>query len=241
MTKQAVIIGVGASDGVGGALARRFGREGYRIFLAGRTKEKLDVIAKEVEDLGSEAVSVPTDVTDEGQVNNLIETVAKSGALDVICYNAGNNAVIPFEKLDAKTFEQFWRVCCFGGFLTAQAAMPILEEQGHGTFLFTGASGSMRGKPNFAHFASAKAGLRMLSQSLARSYGPKGIHVAHVVIDGAINGNQIKSRYPEYLDHLGEDGALDPEGIAEAYWNLHLQPRSVWTQEIDVRPFKETW
>ena len=116
-----------------------------------------------------------------------------------------------------------------------------MAAAGGGSMLFTGASASMRGRPNFAHFASSKAGLRMLAQALAREYGPKGVHVAHVVVDGVIDGEIVRTRFGEYLDKLGEDGSLSPDAIAEAFWFLHSQPRSAWTHELDLRPFCETW
>jgi len=158
-----------------------------------------------------------------------------------VVYNAGNNAMIPFDKLDEETFEDFWRVCCLGGFLTAKAALPSLLKSGGGSLIFTGASASLRGKANFAHFASAKAGLRNLAQAIAREYGPKEIHVGHIVVDGVINGERVRSRFGEYLDDLGEDGSLNPDDMAEAYWNMHGQPRNAWTHEIDIRPYKENW
>jgi NAD(P)-dependent dehydrogenase (short-subunit alcohol dehydrogenase family) len=136
-------------------------------------------------------------------------------------------------------FEDFWRVCCFGGFLVGREAARNLVPLGRGTILFTGASGSMRGKPGFAHFAAAKAGLRMLSQSMARDYGPMGIHVAHAIIDGGINGDRLRRGRPEVISERGEDGLLGIEAIAEAYWHLHRQPKTAWTQEIDLRPYKE--
>jgi NAD(P)-dependent dehydrogenase (short-subunit alcohol dehydrogenase family) len=158
---------------------------------------------------------------------------------DVVIYNAGNNRRLDFLEMSAQTFEDFWRVCCFGGFLVGREAARRLLPLGRGTILFTGASGSLRGKPGFAHFAAAKAGLRMLSQSMAREYGPKGLHVAHVVIDGGINGDRLKQGRPEVVAERGEDGLLGLEGIAEAYWHLHRQPKTAWAQEIDLRPYKE--
>ena len=241
MTKQAIVLGVGVPDGLGAAVARRFAKGGLQVVVSGRTQEKIDQVRQEIVETGGIAHSRICDVTDETQVNALFEESAANGEIEAVIYNAGNNAIIPFEKLDAQTFEAFWRVCCFGGFLTAQAAMPILEKQGSGSMIFTGASGSLRGKPNFAHFAAAKAGLRMLSQSLARAYGPKGVHVAHVIVDGVIDGAQVRSRFAEYIDGLGPDGALNPDDMAESYWMLHRQPRSTWTQEIDLRPFVEKW
>ena len=218
MPESAIILGAGASDGVGGALARRFAAEGLHAIIAGRTEEKVQAIAREIVDAGGSAESVRADMTSETDQDALFELAAERGPIGAVIYNAGNNAIIPFENLDAETLENFWRVGCFGAFLAAKRAIPLLKEQGKGSLLFTGASGSMRGKPNFAHFASMKAGLRMLAQSLAREYGPQGVHVAHIVIDGVIDGEMVRSRFGEFLESLGEDGCLKPEAIAEAFW-----------------------
>jgi NAD(P)-dependent dehydrogenase (short-subunit alcohol dehydrogenase family) len=138
-------------------------------------------------------------------------------------------------------FEDFWRIGCFGGFLVGREAARRLVPLGRGTVLFTGASGSLRGKPGFAQFAAAKAGLRMLAQSMAREFGPQGIHVAHVVIDGGINGERLRRSRPEMVEERGEDGLLGVDAIAETYWHLHRQARSAWAQEIDLRPYKESF
>ncbi len=241
MTGQAIIIGVGASNGLGGALARRFAKGGLEVVVAGRTLSKLELVVKEIVEAGGAARIAICDVTDEASVSALFENAAMDGSIEAVLYNAGNNAIIPFADLDAKTFEAFWRICCMGGFLTAKAAVPIMLEQNRGSIIFTGASGSMRGKSNFAHFSAAKAGLRMLSQSLAREYGPKGLHIAHVVVDGVIDGDMVRSRFAEYIEKLGPDGSLNPDDMAEAFWMLHRQPRSTWTQELDLRPYSESW
>ena len=160
-------------------------------------------------------------------------------------YSGSNNVTlsgpVPFEDLTPAMFEEFWRIGCYGAFLTAKKAMPILKQQGQGSILFTGASASLRGRPGFGHFAATKAALRNLVQALAREYGPQGIHVAHVVIDGIINGDIVRGRYGEYLESLGEDGSLAPDAIAQAFWVLHTQHRSAWTHELDLRPFNEKW
>ena len=241
MPGTAIIIGAGAANGVGGALSRRFAAGGHHVVIGGRTAEKVEALAADINAKGGSAEGVRIDVTSAADQDALFQHAAARGEIAAVLYNAGNNAIIPFEELDAETFESFWRVGCFGGFLTAKRAIPLLTEQGHGSLLFTGASGSMRGKANFAHFAAMKAGLRMLSQSLAREFGPKGVHVAHVIIDGVIDGEMVRSRFGEYLDQLGEDGGLSPDAIADAFWYLHQQPRSAWTQELDLRPFKENW
>lgn len=243
MTDQqglSIVIGVGASNGVGGALARRFAKDGP-VLLAGRTEAKLRSVAEEIRNSGGAAHIAVCDVTDPAQVERLFEAAIPHGPISAVLYNAGNNAIIPFAEVTAEQFEQFWRVCCLGAFHVAKNAMPLLEAQGNGSLLFTGASASLRGKPNFAHFASAKGALRNLAQSLAREFGPKGIHVAHVIIDGVVDGDIVRTKYEDFLDSMGADGALKPDAIAETFWQLHRQPRSAWTQEIDLRPFKETW
>ena len=157
----------------------------------------------------------------------------------MVIFDAGNNRRIDFKELSAEQFEQFWRVGCFGGFLVGREAARRLAPLGRGTIIFTGASASMRGKPGFAHFAAAKAGLRMIAQSMAREYGPLGIHVAHVVIDGGIEGDRLLSRMPNLTAERGADGLIGIDAIADTYWTIHKQKRSAWTQEMDLRPFKE--
>ncbi len=237
----AIVIGVGASRGLGAAIARRFAKGGHDVVVAGRTKASLENVVGEIVSEGGEASLFQCDATQEAQVADLMAFAAGRGDIGVVTHNVGNNAIIPFEDLDAETFEHFWRVGCFAGYLTAKAALPHLEKGGGGSLLFTGASASMRGRPSFAHFASAKAGLRNLAQALAREYGPRGIHVGHVVVDGVIDGEMVRSRFGDYLNDLGEDGSLNPDHMAEAYWQMHVQPRDAWTHEIDLRPFKENW
>jgi NAD(P)-dependent dehydrogenase (short-subunit alcohol dehydrogenase family) len=151
----------------------------------------------------------------------------------------GINQKIDFRQLEASTFEDFWRSNTLGGFLVGREAARRFVPLGRGSIFFTGATGSLRGMPGFAHFAASKAGLRMISQSMAREFGPQGIHVAHVVVDGAIEGDRVRSLFPDIFEQLGDNGALNTKAIAATYWQLHLQHPSAWTQELDVRPFKE--
>ncbi|MEO1188687.1 MAG: SDR family NAD(P)-dependent oxidoreductase, partial [Pseudomonadota bacterium] len=213
MSETVIVIGAGASKGVGGAAARRFAKEGYHVIAAGRTREKVDAVAKEIKDAGGSAEGVQADVTIASDQDALFAHAAEQGPLAAAIYNAGNNAIVPFEDLEPELVEQFWRVGCFGAFLTAKRAIPVLKAQGKGSLFFTGASGSMRGKPNFAHFASMKAGLRMLAQSLAREFGPQGVHVAHFIIDGVIDGDMVRSRFGEYLDHAINDEMRDMDPL----------------------------
>jgi NAD(P)-dependent dehydrogenase (short-subunit alcohol dehydrogenase family) len=215
------------------------------VLVAGRTPEKIAQVADTICETGGSAESVTADTTREDDVIRLFDRAMSPGdgreAADVVIFNAGNNRRIDFRELSAEQFEQFWRIGCFGGFLVGREAARRLAPLGRGTIIFTGASASLRGKPGFAHFAAAKAGLRMIAQSMAREYGPLGIHVAHVVIDGGINGDRLLSRAPTLSKELAEDGLLGIEAIADTYWNIHRQQRSAWTQEVDLRPFKETF
>lgn len=239
----AAIVGVGAERGLGAALSRRFAAEGYHVLVAGRTPEKIAAVARTIGAAGGSAEAVAVDTTREDDVVRLFDRAMSPGdgrdAADVVIFNAGNNQRIDLRELSAEQFEQFWRVGCFGGFLVGREAARRLAPLGRGTIIFTGASASLRGKPGFAHFAAAKAGLRMIAQSMAREYGPLGIHVAHVVIDGGINGERLLSRMPALSKERGEDGLLGIEAIADTYWNIHRQQRSAWTQEVDLRPFRE--
>ena len=241
MTSTTIILGGGPYDGLGGALARRFASEGHHVIFSGRTLERVEETADRIRSEGGSVEAFQADVTEAADQDSLFAHASKRGDISAVLYNAGNNAIIPFEQLDAATFEDFWRVCCFGAFLTAERAVPLLKAQGSGSLFFTGASASLRGRPNFAHFASAKGALRNLLQALAREFGPHGIHVAHFVIDGVINGDRVREKYPEYLEQMGEDGALAPSAIADAFWQTHMQPRSAWSHEVELRPFKEQW
>jgi NAD(P)-dependent dehydrogenase (short-subunit alcohol dehydrogenase family) len=242
MTETVLIMGAGAVAGVGGALAKQFSNNGYHIVVAGRTPSKLEGIVEAVESEGGSAQAVVADVTAGKDQDAGFDLVSKRGEpLAAVLYNAGSNLPIKFSDLTPEQFDEFWRVGCFGAFLTARLALPILQQQGRGSLFFTGASASTRGRPNFAHFAVAKAGLRNLAQALAREYGPQGIHIAHVVIDGVVNGDIVRGRFSDYLEALGDDGALEPQAIAQAFWALHQQHPSAWSHELDLRPYKESW
>ena len=236
-----LIVGVGASRGVGAAIARRFAREGYPVAIAGRNADKLAATAAELRASGAAAIEVVGDAAKAEDARRFVAAAQALAPLAVVVHNAGSNMPGPFLKVTEERFESHWREHTLGGFQTAQAAIPVLLEQGGGTLIFTGASGSLRGKANFAPFAAAKAGLRALGQSLAREFGPRNIHVGHVVIDGGIAGERLLSFRPNLLEERGPDGMLDPDAIAEAYWVLHTQHRSAWTQELDLRPWAETF
>ena len=235
------MVGVGAEDGLGGALCKRFARSGeLHVFAAGRTPARLEALVTRIRIDGGAATAVSTDTTREDEVVRLFDVAQQeTGAPPaVVLYNAGNNAFVDFKKTEAAFFEDMWRVACFGGFLVGrEAARRMLP--GGGTVIFTGATGSLRGRPGFAHFASAKAGLRAIAQSMAREYGPQDLHVAHVIIDGGIDGERLKTLIPQFVAAKGEDGLLGLDAIADTYWHIHTQHRTAWTHEVDLRPFKE--
>ena len=136
-------------------------------------------------------------------------------------------------------FEELWRLCCFGGFVVGREAARRMVPQGSGSILFTGATASLRARPPFTAFASAKAALRAVTQGMAREFGPKGIHVAHIIIDGIINGDMVNGRFPQLKEERGEEGVLSTDAIADAFWMLHTQDPTAWSQELDLRPYKE--
>jgi len=236
---------VGAERGLGAALCRRFAAGGYHLLVAGRTPEKIERVAQSIRGTRGSAEAIVVDTTREDDVLRLFDQAMapsdRRQPADLVVFNAGNNQRIDFRELSSQQFEDFWRVACFGGFLVGREAARRLVPLGRGTIIFTGASASMRGKPGFAHFAAAKAGLRMIAQSMAREYGPLGVHVAHVVIDGGIDGDRLRNRAPAVIKERGEDGLLGIDAIAETYWHIHRQPRSAWAQEVDLRPFKESF
>jgi NAD(P)-dependent dehydrogenase (short-subunit alcohol dehydrogenase family) len=239
--RLAWIAGVGASAGLGAALARRFAREGLRVAVTGRSRERLDAVVDEIRRAGGHALALPGDVTHEEDLTGIARQLSDKGTLEAAIFNAAGAARAPTLELSAEQFEAAWRVTTLGGFLFARAALPALLAAGRGSLLFTGATASLRGRPPFTAFASAKAGLRSLTQSLAREFGPKNIHVAHVVVDGGIDGERLRTSAPQRVVERGEDGLLNPADIADAYWYLHRQGRSAWSQEIDLRPFNESF
>lgn len=242
----AIVFGAGAVRGIGAAVARRFASEGYHVIVTGRTLAKIEQVVAQITTSGQgSAEALQVDATNEAQIIAAFDRAIDPGQgrepVSVVISNTGNNARIDFTELTAAQFEDFWRVGCLAGFLVGREAARRLVPLGSGTVIFTGASGSLRGKPGYAHFAAAKAGLRMVSQSMAREYGPKGLHVAHVIIDGGVFGERLQANAPQRVEQLGADGMLDVDAIAANYWMLHCQPKSAWTQELDLRPYRETW
>lgn len=232
-TKVAAIVGVG--PGLGRALAVRFAQGGFAVALLARQEHALQAVQADIEKLGGVARSYSTDAADEASTRASFARVrGELGVPQVLIYNAGAFQMGGVLDLSAGDFERAWRVNCLGGLLAAQAVLPGMLERGSGTILFSGATASLRGSARFAGLAVGKFGLRALAQSMARELGPRGIHVAHVVIDGAIDTPRVRGMLSGR-----EQGLLAPAAIAENYWNLYAQDPSAWTQEIDVRPSVE--
>ena len=239
--KTAVILGVGPLDGLGGRLALTFAERGHHVFIGGRTEDNLNDVVSAVSAAGGRASAVVTDATKESDIASLFAAAnADSGRLDLAIYNAGNNMPGRVVEMEADYFEQAWRVCCFGGFIFAQAALRAMLPAG-GNLFFTGASASMRGRAGFGAFSSAKGALRNLAQATAKEHGPDGIHVAHVVVDGGIDGEKLRTRRPDRHAALGEAGLISLDGLARSYAFLYDQPAPAWTFELDLRPSIENW
>ena len=238
----AVVIGVGSEAGLGASLAKYFAKKDLHVFVASRSGDKLQLIVEKIAQQGGSATAVITDAIVEQDVEQLFAVVEKAGyPLDIAVYNAGNNIPAPLLETDSETFINLWQQNCFGGFLFGKQAIATMKKRQQGTLIFTGATASLRGKPPFTAFGAAKAGLRALAQGMAREFGPEGIHVAHVIIDGVIDGEKSRTKFPNFVSQKGEEGLLQLEAIAETYWAVHQQHSSAWTHELDLRPFKESF
>ncbi|SOE71062.1 short chain dehydrogenase [Burkholderia sp. D7] len=242
---KAVVIGVGPEQGLGAGLSRRFAAAGRHVIVAGRTEAKIERVRESIVEAGGSASTVVMDTTREADVIRLFDVAMQAdengASADLVAYNAGNNQPLDLRTMEADVFESFWRLNCFGGFLVGREAARRFAPLGRGSILFSGATGALRGMPNFAHFASSKAGLRMLAQSMAREFGPLGLHVAHVIIDGVIDGERAHTRFANVASIKGEDGLVGIDAIADAFWLVHQQQRTAWTHELDLRPFKESF
>ncbi|MCC6707137.1 MAG: SDR family NAD(P)-dependent oxidoreductase [Gammaproteobacteria bacterium] len=237
----AIVMGVGPLAGMGAQLALRFASFDLEVLVAGRDSAKLAAVVDAVARAGGKARAVVADATREADVVALFAKAAAIGRIDCAIYNAGNNTPGRIADMSADYFENAWRICCYGGFLFGREALRHMQGHGQGTVLFTGASASLRGRANFGAFAAGKAGLRSFAQALAKEAGPLGIHVGHVVIDGAINGDKIRARMPDYAAKLGDDGMISISALVDAYAFLYRQPRHGWSFEFDVRTAQESW
>jgi NAD(P)-dependent dehydrogenase (short-subunit alcohol dehydrogenase family) len=242
MSDKKVVLVIGAGDATGGAIAKRFAREGYVACVTRRSADKLQPLVDEIRAAGGEAHGFASDARKEEEVAALVEGIERDiGPIEAFVFNIGANVPCSILEETARKYFKIWEMACFSAFLTAQAVARRMVTRGRGTILFTGATAGLRGAAHFAAFAGAKHGVRALAQSMARELGPRNIHVAHVVVDGAIDTAFIRDTFPDIYARKDQDGILDPEHIADNYWFLHAQPRDAWTFELDLRPWMEKW
>jgi NAD(P)-dependent dehydrogenase (short-subunit alcohol dehydrogenase family) len=243
-SRPKVALVIGAGDATGGAIARRFAREGYIACATRRTLDKLQPLIDQIRADGGQAHGFASDARKEEDVIALIDDIEnRIGPIEVLVFNIGANAPSSVLEETARRYFKIWEMACLGGFLNGREVakrMVTRQVAGHPqSIIFTGATASLRGGANFAAFAGAKHALRALAQSMARELGPKGIHVAHVIVDGAIDTEFIRTNFPDRYALKDQDGILNPDHIADAYWMLHRQPRDAWTHELDLRPWME--
>ncbi|WP_321814534.1 MULTISPECIES: SDR family oxidoreductase [unclassified Paraburkholderia] len=241
MQKKAVLV-IGAGDATGGAIARRFAREGYIACVTRRHADKLAPLVAQIEAEGGVAHAFGSDARkEEDMVALFAEIEANIAPIEVAIFNIGANVRFSVTETTARVYQKVWEMACFAGFLMGREAAKAMLPRARGSILFTGATASLRGRAGFSAFAGAKHALRALAQSMARELGPEGIHVAQVIVDGAIDTEFIRENFPERYKLKERDGILNPEHIADAYWTLHQQPRDAWTHEMDLRPWIEEW
>ncbi|MCS3836929.1 NADP-dependent 3-hydroxy acid dehydrogenase YdfG [Pseudomonas arsenicoxydans] len=242
MNNKKVVLVVGAGDATGGAIAKRFAQEGYIACVTRRSADKLQPLVDAIKANGGDAHGFACDARKEEDVIALVEEIeTRIGPIEAFVFNIGANVPCSILEETARKYFKIWEMACFSGFLNAREVAKRMAKRQRGTILFTGATAGMRGAAGFAAFAGAKHGIRALAQSMARELGPMNIHVAHVVVDGAIDTDFIRESFPEKYATKDEDGILNPEHIAENYWYLHSQPRDAWTFELDLRPWNERW
>ena len=237
-----VALVVGAGDALGGAIARRFACEGYTACVVRRTAEALAPLVEQIEAAGGRAIAFGADARLEEVMVPLVDRIeAEVGPIAVAVHNIGANVRFGIRETTARVYRKVWEMAAFSAFLTGREAARVMVPRGSGTILFTGATASVRGGAGFSAFAGAKHAVRALAQSMARELGPENIHVAHSIIDGPIDTAFIREQFPAIYARKADDGLLQPDAIAEAYWQIHCQPRTAWTHELDLRPWSESW
>jgi NAD(P)-dependent dehydrogenase (short-subunit alcohol dehydrogenase family) len=237
---------IGAGDFIGAAIARKFAAEGFTVFAGRRNGEKLAPLVAAIEGAGGRVVARSLDARKENDVSQFLRDADAHAPLEVCVFNVGANVNFPITETTERVFRKVWEMACYAGFLAGREAARLMLARGKGTIFFTGATASMRGGVGYAAFASAKAGLRAVAQSMARELGPKNIHVAHLVIDAGVDTAWVRERIrqrggDEALAKLPADQLMNPQSIAETYWHLYNQPRDAWTFELDLRPYREVW
>ena len=242
MADRKAILVIGAGDATGGAIARRFAREDYVACVTRRHADALAPLVEQIRAEGGQAHGFGSDARQEAEMVALVQKIeAEIAPIEVAVFNIGANVRFPITETTARVYFKVWEMACFGGFLMGREVAKAMLPRGRGTIIFTGATASLRGRDGFAAFAGAKHALRALAQSMARELWPKGIHVAHPVVDGAIDTEFIRSTFPERYAMKDQGGIVNPEHIADVYWQLHMQPRDAWTHETEIRPWMEVW
>jgi short-subunit dehydrogenase len=242
--RKGVCLVIGAGDATGGAVARRFAREGYIACVTRRSLDKLQPLKAQIESAGGVCHAFGSDARVEDEVVALVEKIETEIApISVMVFNIGANSPSSILTETARRYTKMWEMACLAGFLTgrevAKRMVARVDVPHKGTIIFTGATASLRGSANFAGFSGGKMALRALAQSMARELGPMGVHVAHPIIDGAIDTEFIRTQFPQRYAMKDQDGIVNPDHIADAYWMLHNQPRDAWTHELDLRPYME--
>lgn len=246
VTRNASVALIGAGDYIGTAIARRFAAEGYLVVAGRRSAEKLEPLVRSIEAEGGRCIGRALDARKEQDLVAFMQAAEAAAPIEVCIFNPGANVNFPILETTERVFRKVWEMACYGGFLTGREAARVMLPRGRGTILFTGATASLRGGKGYAAFASAKAGLRAVAQSMARELGPQGIHVAHLVIDAGVDTAFVHERIraaggEEALENLAPDTLMNPASVANAYWAVHQQSRDGWTFELDLRPYAETW
>jgi NAD(P)-dependent dehydrogenase (short-subunit alcohol dehydrogenase family) len=244
MSDRKVCLVVGAGVGVGGSIAKAFAAEGMAVVMTRRPRnlDQLETLAEEIRAKGGEAHAMGVDARDEAEMTALFDRIEKDiGPLEVVVFNIGANVHFNIRETTTRVYTKVWEMAALAGFLTGREAARVMVPRGRGSILFTGATASVRGRDGFSAFAGAKHALRALAQSMARELGPQGIHIAHIICDGSIDGVFTRERMPDADARLARGEILDPDEIARNYVWLHNQGRSAWTFEIDLRPWTETW
>jgi NAD(P)-dependent dehydrogenase (short-subunit alcohol dehydrogenase family) len=240
--KKSVAVIVGAGDAIGSAIGEAFAEQGHAVCMLRRNGDKLAPLVAELEQRGLTAHNFSVDARDEDAVVNIFAQIENTiGEIEIVVFNVGANVPMSILDTSSRKFSKIWEMACFAGFLVGREAARIMVPRNKGTIIFTGATASMRGGANFAAFASAKHGLKALAQSMARELGPQNIHVAHVVIDAAVETDWIKENHPAYKELAANDGIVKPRDLAKNYVMLHQQPKNSWSFELDVRPWAERW
>ncbi|SCA56529.1 Short-chain dehydrogenase/reductase SDR [Candidatus Terasakiella magnetica] len=241
MSKKKVALIIGAGDCLGSAIARKFAQNGYHI-VATRRRGDLDNLVTEIKNAGGVGEGRHSDARDEDEVRNLIADIEDNiGPIGACVFNVGGNVSFPLQETTTRVYRKVWEMCALAGFLMGREVITPMLKRGQGTIIFTGATASLRGASGYSAFAGGKHALRALAESMAREFGPQGIHIAHVVVDGLIDNPNTKDLFPDLFNQKPVDGIINPDDLADIYWDLHKQKRTAWTFEVDARPYSETF